>query len=62
MPFILNLLRTLGPRLKEPSTYAGLAAAATAAHVVLPDTVAQSIYVTGMFIGGMLAIFLPEKK
>jgi hypothetical protein len=62
MPFILKLLAKLGPRLKEPSTYAGLATAAAAAGIAFPDTINQTIYVTGIFIGGLLSIFLPENK
>lgn len=49
-------------RLREPSTYAGLAAVVGGLGFALADELAQTILVTGSAIAGLLAIWLPEGK
>jgi hypothetical protein len=50
-------------RLREPSTYAGLAALLASATFIphAPD-IAKTITIGGTFLSGILAIWLPEKK
>lgn len=50
-------------RLREPSTYAGLAALIGGISI-LPNasSLAGTITLAGTFIAGVLAIWLPEKK
>lgn len=55
-----KLLTTIGDRLRERSTYAGLTVVLSGLGVVLPDYVPQVISVTGMFAGGLIAIFVPD--
>ena len=54
-------LEWLAARLREPSTYAGLASlSALAFHYAPPDTVVANITLIGTGIGGLLAFFLSE--
>jgi hypothetical protein len=53
----------LGARLREPSTYAGLAVLLGAfGHFTLPHGAMDNIALIGTGIGGLIAIFLPEGK
>lgn len=53
----------IGARLREPSTYAGLAVLIGAvAHYTLPAGALSDITSIGTGIGGLIAIFLPEVK
>lgn len=47
-------------RLKEPSTYGGLAALLGAYHINAAQSAAIIAVLTAL--GGLLAVFLPEKK
>lgn len=50
-------------RLREPSTYAGIAALlAGATFIPHASEIARTVSVAGMFISGILAIWLPEQK
>lgn len=52
----------LSDRLKEPSTYAGLAAIAMVFHVGIPTDLMTSITSLGVGVGGVLAFVLGESK
>lgn len=49
-------------RLKEPSTYAGLAALLGIFGVTFAPAEVQSISLIGGMLSGVLGIFLPERK
>jgi hypothetical protein len=49
-------------RMKEPSSYAGLAGLLTALHLVLPPGVIQVLPIIGMAIASVLAVLLPERS
>lgn len=55
-------MQYLVSRLKEPSTWAGLAALASAFGLTVSDDLTQAISALGVAIGGLLAVFLAEKK
>jgi len=48
-------------RLREPSTYAGLAAVLAAAGVNLDPSLFQALTLTATGIAGLVAVLLPEK-
>jgi hypothetical protein len=50
----------LGARLREPSTYAGLAVLLAAAHIADASTWTNALTSIGVGIGGVIAIMLPE--
>lgn len=53
----------LGARLREPSTYAGLAVLVGAlGHFTLPPGAMNDITMIGTGFGGLIAIFLPESS
>jgi DMSO reductase anchor subunit len=52
----------LAARLKEPSTYAGLAAVAAVFHMGIPPDALTAITQIGTGVGGLLAVFLAENK
>lgn len=53
----------VGTRLREPSTYAGLAILlAAVGHFTLPAGAMNDITMIGTGIGGLIAILLPEGK
>jgi hypothetical protein len=52
----------LGGRLREPSTYAGLAVLLSLAHFADASTWANAIESIGIGVGGIIAILLPERK
>ena len=52
----------LGARLREPSTYAGLAAVLAVAHLSSDPGLVHSLSMIGMGLGGVIAFFLPEGK
>lgn len=47
-------------RLKEPSSYAAIAAALAVFGVVLPESLAPLVTQAGVGIAALLAFFLPE--
>jgi hypothetical protein len=49
-------------RLREPSTYAGMAALAGAFGLAVPNEWVQSIGALGVAVGGVLAVVMPENK
>ncbi len=49
-------------RLREPSTYAGLAVLLSIAGVHGADVIGHSIEQVGMGLAALLAVFLPESK
>lgn len=49
-------------RLREPSTWAGIAAMVMVAPIPGALAVAGTIKVLGVFVAGLLAIWLPEAK
>lgn len=49
-------------RLREPSTYAGLAALAGAFGVSIPIAWVQALSGLGVAIAGVLAVVVPEKN
>lgn len=49
-------------RLREPSTYAGLAAVVSGLGFALAPEIGQTIPVIGAAVAGLLAIWLPEGK
>lgn len=53
----------LGARLREPSTYAGLAGALLLFHVTgNPQGWVQAVTMIGEGLGALIAIVLPEQK
>jgi len=53
----------VGKRLREPSTYAGLAVLlGGAAHLANADAWTAAIASIGVGVGGIIAILLPEKR
>jgi hypothetical protein len=50
----------LGGRLREPSTYAGLAVLIALAHVGDASSWAHALESIGIGVGGIIAILLPE--
>jgi len=53
----------IGARMREPSSYAGLAVLLGAVlHVSGAGDLAASLTSIGIGIGGLIAFFLPEKK
>lgn len=58
-----SLLALIASRLREPSTYAGIAGV-VAGLTFLPHAadIAQTIVISGGAIAGLLAIWLPERK
>jgi hypothetical protein len=52
----------LGKRLREPSTYAGLAVILGALHFGNTQDWIAALSSIGIGIGGIIAILLPEKK
>jgi hypothetical protein len=62
MEIVRKLLIKLSPRLREPSTYAGLASVAAALGIAFPEYLGQALPIVGTAIGSLLAIFLPEAK
>jgi hypothetical protein len=50
----------IGARLREPSTYAGLAMLLAALHVGGAESWAHALASIGMGVGGIVAILLPE--
>lgn len=57
MPVLISWLIA---RLKEPSTYTGLAAVLLSFHVILPASVAGVLPIIGAAIAGVLGIVVPE--
>jgi hypothetical protein len=55
-------LSWLGARLREPSTYAGLAALLAVFHLSTDPGLAHSPSMIGMGLGGVIAFLLPEAK
>ena len=49
-------------RLKEPSSYAGLAGFLTALNVSNPGDMATTVMQVGMMAAGFIAMAIPEKK
>jgi len=49
-------------RLREPSTWAGIAAMVLVAPIPGAIAIAGTIKVVGVFVAGLLAIWLPEAK
>ena len=51
-------------RLREPSTYAGIATLLMGAAAFVPHAqeVAQSVTILGAAIAGLLAVWMPERK
>lgn len=52
----------LGARLREPSTYAGLAAVLAVFHLSTDPGLVHSLAMIGTGIGGVIAFVLPEGK
>jgi hypothetical protein len=50
----------LGARLREPSTYAGLAAVLAMLHLSTDPGLVHSLSMIGMGLGGVIAFLLPE--
>lgn len=51
----------LGARLREPSTYAGLAVLLAAAHLTSDqDSLVHALTLIGTGVGGLIAILLPD--
>jgi hypothetical protein len=55
-------LSWIGARLKEPSTYAGLAAVLAVFHLSTDPGLVHSLTMIGMGIGGVISFVLPEEK
>ena len=51
----------LGARLREPSTYAGLAAMLAMLHLSTDPGLVHSLSMIAMGLGGVIAFLLPEK-
>jgi hypothetical protein len=51
----------LGARLREPSTYAGLAAVLAVFHLSTDPGLVHSLAMIGMGLGGVIAFLVPEK-
>ena len=51
----------LGARLREPSTYAGLAAVLAVFHLSTDSGLVHSLTMIGMGIGGLVSFVLPEQ-
>lgn len=49
-------------RMREPSTWAGIAAMVLVAPIPGAIAIAGTIKVVGVFVAGLLAIWLPEVK
>lgn len=49
-------------RLRQPSTYAGLAAVIASLGFAGSDLVGQTIPIVGTAVAGLLAVWLPEGK
>jgi hypothetical protein len=49
-------------RLKEPSTYAGLASLLGLVHIAEPSWLIPVMTIVGGAVAGVLAIVVPEKK
>jgi hypothetical protein len=61
MKFALKMgLSIAVKRLREPSTYAGVAGLFAAAHLVLPGYAPQIVEIAGMAIGSIGAVILGE--
>jgi hypothetical protein len=52
----------LGARMREPSTWAGIAAVAVTLHIGIPPDLWSAVTQIGVGIGGAIAFFLPESK
>jgi hypothetical protein len=52
----------LGARLREPSTYAGLAAVLAVAHLSSDPGLVHSLAMIGTGLGGVIAFILPEQS
>jgi hypothetical protein len=52
----------LGARLREPSTYAGLATLLGVVGMTLDPSLLKYLSMIGMGAGGIIAFFLPEQK
>lgn len=59
---LMTGLRWAGSRLREASSYAGLAGVLAAAHIADASSWAHVIECFGMGLGGVIAIVLPEGK
>jgi hypothetical protein len=57
-----KFLRFSLERLREPSTFAGLASVALMLHHAIPDQTVQGLSAIGAGVAGLLACFLPENK
>lgn len=57
-----QLVEWLGARLREPSTYAGLAIVMASFHFADAQDWAKAVASIGMGVGGIIAIVLPEKS
>ena len=51
----------LGARLREPSTYAGLAAVLAVFHLSTDPGLVHSLAMIGMGLGGVISFVLPEE-
>jgi hypothetical protein len=51
----------IGARLREPSTYAGLAAVLAVFHLSTDSGLVHSLTMIGMGIGGLVSFVLPEQ-
>lgn len=49
-------------RLREPSTWRGLAVLATAAGVTLSPEQMEAIIPVGLLVSGLIGVFAPERK
>jgi hypothetical protein len=58
----MNLVAFLLARLKEPSTYSGLAALLMAAGVHFSDAQLNAAIAAAVAIAGLVAVFVPEAK
>jgi hypothetical protein len=56
-----NQVSWIGARLREPSTYVGLAAILAAIHIADAQTWTNIIMSLGIGIGGLIGMFLPER-
>lgn len=57
-----DLLNWVVERLKEPSTYAGLAIVARSLHLQFTQPQQSAIVTAGIAFAGLLAVLIPEKK
>ena len=58
---IKGIISGIASRFKEPSSWAGIAAALAVAGIHLDPTLAQAVTYVGAGMAGVVAFFLPEQ-